>query len=130
MITAPTTHVETLIASIRRHGDSTIPALLEVLASHGVPTEGECVIHAHGRPNLLLWAGMSEEARDILMELNADPRTTVKAVSFLVFLLDGMPILNLPIAQQPHLTRDYVSPRWVPAVVDLVDRTRKKDGNR
>lgn len=121
-----TNHVETLIESIRLRGDCTIPTLLEVLESHGVEVQGECVIHCQGRPNTLLWGGMSERARDAMLALQQDPRTIINAVSLLVFLLDGSPILRLPIAERPDRARDYTKQHWVPVTIDLTREARRR----
>jgi len=82
----------------------------------GDEMEGDFAVEV--RPNLFYWINASESFVKALGELIADQTLKVKAVSPLIYAIDGL-TLQLPIAKR---LRKYQKPHWLPVVFDLDQR--------
>jgi hypothetical protein len=62
-------------------------------------------------PNLVVWAGMTQEASDAMRELlNEDKAVFGKPCALLIYLIDGRS-MSLPIAKR---LKPYTKPHWLP----------------
>ncbi|HEY1445663.1 MAG TPA: hypothetical protein VGF51_12255 [Acidimicrobiales bacterium] len=115
-----TTVVDTLIDYVRRRDHCSFVEILGCLEEQGVPTQGTLSMELG--PNVLLWAGLSEEAYDILDDPRCRAAIVPVGASVLVYAFDGG-ILDLPIAKRPPKS-GYKKPHWLPVVF----RTRERAG--
>jgi hypothetical protein len=90
------------------------------LDGHGMETHGNWAWEA--KPNLVVWAGMSEPFIDFVNALARTQRTKLRPLgsmeALLVYSTDGE-LLRLPIAKRVP-AEGYKEPHWVPAIIDLV----------
>jgi hypothetical protein len=99
---------------VRLFDHVSFPELRRVLEHHGVPASGEHSMELSKCPNMLLWAGMSEEFYTIAGALYDHEHIEVRPTILLTYLADGG-MLRLPIAHRPP-KRGYRKPHWVPVV--------------
>lgn len=69
-------------------------------------------LHHKKFQNIIYWTGLKQEAIDALYFLIDNKLLTIKAVSTLVYAIDGS-ILAMNTAKK---LRDYKTPRWLPIV--------------
>jgi len=70
------------------------------------------------RPNLVLWAGISQEGFDAINQLLDERAIFSQSCSPLIYLADGMS-LRFPIARRD---RDYAKPHWAPMTLRPIAR--------
>lgn len=106
-------HVETAIDLItaNRAGTS-IVEIKNALEARGLATEGEIAVETGNCPNLIVWAGMSQDFADVLKAVLCDKRVRPSPTSFMTYLHDGQ-ALTFPLAQKPP-KNGYREPHWVP----------------
>jgi hypothetical protein len=75
-------------------------------------TTGEWTWHAHGRPNTIIWSGMSETFLDAVQGAIQDGTIELRATEWMVYMIDGG-ALHLPLAKR-FTKKDFAKPRWVP----------------
>jgi hypothetical protein len=68
------------------------------------------------RENLIVWVDLTEEASMAMAQLIQEDRIDLRATDVLTYAIDGH-LLDLPIA---HEVRDYDTPHWMPATLDLL----------
>jgi hypothetical protein len=90
-----------------------------------------CIEFGEGKKNILAWAGMSEEAVEILRRLEAEGVFHFDhhgTSTFLCYLVDGVQ-LNLPLAKR---AKHYKEPHWLPVTLVLgpneIQREARKNG--
>lgn len=64
--------------------------------------------------NIVLWAGLSADAGDVINELLDAEQIHMEPCSVLVYAIDGA-ALRLPLAKQ---ARDYKTPHWLPVAFE------------
>ena len=107
---------EQLMDRIRRYGHLTFVEATNFVASHGIDVKGDLAICGLRKcdgemdPNLILWAGMSQEFVDVMAEIR--PHIDFAPESQLTYLFDGA-MLTFPIVQRPP-SKGYASPHWLP----------------
>lgn len=80
---------------------------------------------APNRPNTVLWAGISQEFADAIVELINHRRIRADVVSILEYLDTGT-ILRLPHSHTLPQEKDFAKPHWVPLSFSL---RNKRDSN-
>ena len=65
------------------------------------------------RPNIVFWAGMSEEAVTAISELKKEGVIHFQPTQAITYLIDGRS-LSFPIVKQ---ARDYKKPHWLPVTI-------------
>lgn len=80
----------------------------------GIPSRGDNAFELTRCPNLLLWAGMSDEFFDVAAALYDHQHIEMRPTHMLTYLADGG-FLNLPVAQRPP-KNGYRRPHWAPTV--------------
>lgn len=115
MTTTTTTEALTAacLAKIRSYRNVTFVELAAVLRANGADPTGTFEMEA--APNLILWAGMSEQFCEVVDALRAD--TELTPAHPLVYMCDGG-MLRLPIAKKPP-RGGYRKPHWAPAVLNV-----------
>jgi hypothetical protein len=79
------------------------------------------------QPNLVLWAGMTEEASDAVRTLLNEQIIFAARTTQLIYLCDGRS-LTFPIAKR---ARSYAKPHWVPVTLRPIERMpQSKKGRR
>jgi hypothetical protein len=72
------------------------------------------------KPNVVVWAGMSQEFVDFLNALRATKRTQLRPLDafsgMLIYGCDGE-MLALPYAKRPP-AKGYKDPHWIPTYID------------
>jgi hypothetical protein len=123
-MTITTTAVaDDLIEYVRRYRHVTFVEVTRFLAQRGVPVEGDLAIcgyrTADGQPdpNLILWAGVSQDVVDVLDQ--AHTAIEFHPAEVLTYLFDGA-ALRYPIAKRPP-RNGYTTPRWLPVVLNVRD---------
>jgi hypothetical protein len=123
-MTITTTAVaDDLIEYVRRYRHVTFVEVTRFLAQRGVPVEGDLAIcgyrTADGQPdpNLILWAGVSQDVVNILDQ--ALPALEYHSTDLLTYLCDGA-ALRFPIAKRPP-RNGYVTPHWLPVALNVRD---------
>ncbi len=109
-------HVQACVDSIVRSGDASFAELEQLLRKRGVDTKGQFAIHPDGKPNTILWAGLSKEASRIMRAVMAWPGFDIHVTDMLVYAIDGLIPGGLPLAKR-NQERDYKQPRWLPTVI-------------
>lgn len=102
--------VAVCVKTVEKQDYVTFVELMNIIDGCGVPTEGQQAITLGGRPNTLLWAGMSQEAVDIVYDIVK--QTDQAGASVLMYMVDGG-MLNFPVVKR-FREKDYVKERWLP----------------
>lgn len=84
----------------------------------GEEVQGDFQFSLPGRPNTIMWAGVSEKFIEAFFCLRK--RIEPQPSSFLIYAMDGK-VLRMPIAKRPKRGKDYKKPHWMP----LTFRVRK-----
>lgn len=102
------------LARLGELGNMSFAEVVDWFAPH-MPVEGTVAIEAPDCPNLLIWAGMSEELVGLLQKMGRAKLFHYEPTVLLVYLVDGKH-LDLPIAKRPP-KKGYKEPHWVPVVL-------------
>jgi hypothetical protein len=103
---------------IRRDRYVSFVELARLLEERGVNAAGEVSMQNAARPNLVLWAGMSEEFYACVDELLSSKLVELVPASPLSYLVDGG-MLDLPLARRVPKA-GYKEPHWACAVFNPV----------
>jgi hypothetical protein len=90
-------------------------SFVELMQAAGEDAGGDYSIGNREFPNILFWAGVSEEFADAMDQLRTERLIEYTLTSPLVYLVDGR-TLALPLAKRAHA---YKSPHWLPMCVRL-----------
>jgi hypothetical protein len=103
---------------LRARPGATFVELGRWLATQGVETRGTWALEP--LPNVILWAGMSEDYLDFfeLIRRRLDFRPLDPMTALLVYSCDGG-MLSLPIAKRVPKS-GYKEPHWVPVTFDVI----------
>ncbi len=88
----------------------TFVELINMMEGCGVETKGGLAITLGGRPNTLLWAGMSEDAVEIIYDIMK--QTDQAPASYMTYLIDGG-VLTFPLVKS-FRKKDYTKEHWLP----------------
>lgn len=89
----------------------TLAEIQEFLSAY-MDVEGETELALGHDPNIVLWAGMSDEFVAFMRQLWGDPALALDGCSPWAYMMDGKS-LNLPIAKRPP-NHGYKEPHWMP----------------
>lgn len=78
--------------------------------------KGELSIHLPGRPNSVLWTGVSQEFADGLVTAIRSKKIAMHPASLLVYAADGRFPSKLPSAERLE-AQDFEKPCWVPVTL-------------
>jgi hypothetical protein len=116
------TLISDCLAWVRIRDYVSFAELEDWLARRGIPVKGEYSLDAGQHPNVVFWAGVSEEFCDIVRELkphlDLEPCSPMSAT--LIYLVDGK-ALNLPFAKRPP-ANGYRDPHWLPVTLRTKQR--------
>jgi hypothetical protein len=82
----------------------------------GDEANGDFQFSLPGRPNTILWGGVSEMFIDAFFSLRGRIEPYPSCV--LIYMMDGA-VLRMPVAKRPSKTKDYKTPHWAPAVFGI-----------
>lgn len=105
---------------------TSIVEIRRALEAQGLETKGEIAVENGDCPNLVIWAGMSQEFADVLKAVLCDKRIEATPTSILVYMCDGE-ALTLPIAQRPP-KNGYREPHWVPVCFGIKPTAKPSKG--
>jgi hypothetical protein len=109
-------HVELALDYIRRYEHVSFIELQRFAEDTlGIPSSGDYALEA--APNLILWAGVSNDFVDLVNAIKATKSVDLNPTSLLVYMVDGG-LLNMPIAKRPP-RNGYKEPHWAPVVLHL-----------
>jgi hypothetical protein len=97
---------------VRRNDYVTYVEIERHLKGRNVPVEGDRAICLSDDPNIILWAGMSEEFTEIMHAMMREKRIFPHPAAHLVYLIDGK-TLRFPLAQRMP-KGGYKKPHWAP----------------
>lgn len=80
--------------------------------------QGIVALHANADDNVVLWAGMSDEAASLVLDLIQSQQIHFHPCSHWVYLADGE-VLRLPFVKKIP-AGGYKKPHWLPVVLRLV----------
>ena len=112
---------EEIFKLIQTRQDVTFIELCREIPGFADPGPDGVIITAQGCDNIILWAGVSRQARDALAELEAAGRITQHSSDLWPYAIDGGG-LNLDIAKKGR--RQYKRPRWRPVTWNTTGRPR------
>jgi hypothetical protein len=101
-----------LLDYVRKHDHVSMVQAVRILGEHVDPKGSLAMCHSEFQ-NIILWAGLSEEANGILLDLFQSGLIHWKTTPILVYMADGA-ALNFPLAKS---LRAYKTPRWLPVVL-------------
>lgn len=101
-----------LLDYVRKHDYVSMVQAVRILGEHVDPEGSLAMCHSEFE-NIILWAGLSEDANAILLDLFRTRQIHWRATSVLVYMADGG-ALNFPLAKR---LRAYKTPRWLPVVL-------------
>lgn len=115
--TALSPAAEAALDVIRHHrvGVSFVEIVAAVDAA-GIDTDGEHALCHTDDPNIVLWAGVSEQVIDAVSTLLRRNLVHMTATQPLTYLIDGQ-FPTFPIAQKPPRA-GYKEPHWLPVVLN------------
>ena len=87
---------------------------LERVAGEHIEVSGDLAWAPAAEPNLIIWAGMSQDFIDAVDLMRECERVEPTLTTPLVYTIDGK-MLNLPVAQRPP-KGGYKSEHWAPVV--------------
>lgn len=119
--------VDAVVAFVGARRAVSFVELLEFLAERGTDVAGQLALCMPGDPNLILWAGVSQDVADLVAALQRDGRVVPRSTSWLVYLIDGR-ALRYPIAHRPP-RGGYRSEHWLPVVFEPRSQ-RSTNGSR
>jgi hypothetical protein len=102
-------YVEAVIALVRERDWVTFVEIKDLLSPH-VETAGFLAFEV--APNLVLWAGMSQQFCDVIHAVRASNAVELVPDSYLSYLVDGM-TLRMPLAKRPP-PGGYKTEHWAP----------------
>lgn len=94
---------------IRRHRGVTFVEIKRILSEH-IRIDGDLSYELS--PNVILWAGMSEDFCQIMENLRLGKKIEIRPTHFLTYIADGEGI-KLPVALRPS-KKGYKKPHWLP----------------
>jgi hypothetical protein len=107
---------EAVVAYVRRFDWETFVELQRHFGGY-LNVEGDvCLTPSPRHPNLILWAGMSQEFASLLLGLLDAKRLHVHGASLFSYMIDGG-MLRMPLAKS---ARAYKKPHWLPACLRVV----------
>ena len=102
-------------------GGVTFVELVQLLEKRGIGVKGEHAICSSVDPNLILWLGLSEQAKNILLAFMRHPDVTVSLANWLSYAVDGaIPTLPMAFDLPPG---GLLEPHWVPVKFDPAQPT-------
>lgn len=107
--------ISEIVEYIAEYGHTSFAEMLRIIESHDINREGDTCLSLPEYPNIILWAGLSDEAADVLDAVMMTPGMVRKPSSQLVYLIDGL-LLRMPIAKRIHA---YKKPHWLPITLSL-----------
>lgn len=114
--------VDAMVEYIGRNPGTSFVELERVAAEHGVMVKGDQAIELF--PNAILWAGVSMEFFDLIVELKdrrvLEPRALNEMEALIVYGADGK-LLRFPVAKRApkDLDKGYAQERWIPITYKL-----------
>lgn len=111
---------EAILTYVQQMGDASFADLhirLGMCTDGPLPSrDGDWQLSAPGKPNTVLWAGMSEAFLAAVLSLIDDHELHMRGTQPLVYFADGMS-LSLPQAKRPRMDVDYKKPHWLAAIL-------------
>jgi hypothetical protein len=98
---------------VRRTDHVSFVQIRRVLEQAGIPTKGSQALSL-GDPNLILWAGVSDEFAAVVTELHAAKAIHPVSTSVLTYLAEGC-MLSFPLAKRPP-KGGYREEHWAPVL--------------
>lgn len=109
---------------VQRNDYVTFAEIGRKLEEVGVPVQGEVAIEV--APNVIIWAGVSQEFMDIVRELRKIGAMHAVPASTLTYMIDGQ-MLNMPVAKRIP-PGGYTKPHWAPVTFRPGRDPNAKDG--
>jgi hypothetical protein len=97
-------------------------SFVDIVRECGKEAEGDFQFSLPGRPNTILWSGVSQLFIDALFSDGLRKRILPVPCGEFIYLMDGGH-LTLPIAKRPSPKHDYKTPHWAPCIF----RVREKE---
>jgi hypothetical protein len=112
------THVQACLDLIVEEGGATFARLIALLGERGVPTEGFAILTQEGKPNTLLWEGLSFEAYAVLRRVVESPGVELRLTTASHYWTDGRMLKRLEGARMTFIKeKDFGRLTWVPVVL-------------
>ena len=112
---------DVMMHAIKMRGDMPIPGLLRVLERNGMAVEGGWGVYLPERPNTVLWTGMSEDAAHAIGTFlgrdDVNPQPLNGFATVMVFGWEGLPVLDLPSAEDIDPANDFSALHWLPLTI-------------
>lgn len=114
-------HTDAIVRYVQARPGTTFVELERLLSDLGMEVKGDLLIDV--RPNVIMWANMSQEFVDEILALQSDGRVVPAHTDTTAFcyMVDGK-VLNLPVAVRPP-KNGYKEPHWAPTAFFMRDAT-------
>ena len=86
-----------------------------------IPVKGRMALEVGSVPNLVIWAGMSEEWCAVMHEVQASGLVSMEPASLLVYMVDGV-VPDMPVAKRLQ-KGGYKTEHWAPVCFRPKSRT-------
>jgi hypothetical protein len=112
------THVQACLDLLVEEGGATFARLIALLGERGVPTEGIAILTQEGKPNTLLWEGLSFEAYAVFRRVVESPDVELRWTTASRYWTDGRMLKRLEGARERFYTeKDFGRLTWMPVVL-------------
>jgi hypothetical protein len=118
---------EALVQRVSEHDWVSFPEALRFLGQK-MCVEGDHSITFTSDPNLIVWADVSQEFSDLVIQLIKDRKLYFHGSSALIYMIDGG-MLNLPIVKRVS-RKPYKNPHWLPVCLRTVPLDTKTSRSR
>ena len=116
---------EEILDIVDRYGDITVPGIMSRLRSSGYEPAGTMNIKLSDVENVYIWMEVSAEFTNSLNEMMTKGVIVASRCNVMIYMMDGDPILDMPVAGNKIPKNGYKKPRWVPLTYEINKKKRK-----